>query len=161
MSTPLTAIVTVADVDARLSSQARIRLFAKNGGSTVDTTFQALCVAEANSRIRTITRSAFPDGLYVVGDTVDVEVVGRGVDIVCAIAASRHLANDETTAYARNGRAAEEFFRDINRNKDAQAAGSSTSPPLPRAAIRNQLDSQGIPTNSYVQQADGTEGTGY
>ena len=55
-----TQIVTVADVDARISTQARTRLFAKNGGGTVDTTYQSLCVAEANSRIRTWTRAAFP-----------------------------------------------------------------------------------------------------
>jgi hypothetical protein len=161
MSTPLTNIVTVADVDARLSSQARTRLFAKSGGSTVDLAFQSLCVAEANSRIRTITRSAFPDGLYVVGDTLDAEVVGRGVDLVIAIAASRHLATDETSGYARLGVQARDFFMALNRNADAQAAGSTTSPPLPRATIRNRYASDGQPTNVYTQQADGTEGTGY
>lgn len=161
MSTPLTAIVTVADVDARLSSQARVRLFAKSGGSTVDLVFQALCVAEANSEIRTITRSSFPDGLYIEGDVLDPFVVGQGCNLAISIAASRHLATDETSGYARLGNAAREFFRALNRNRDAQAAGSSTSPPLPRATIRNVYGNDGLATNPYTQQADGTESTGY
>ena len=76
-----TAIVTSADVTARLSTQAYARLFAKNGGATADTTFRDLCIAEANSEIRVLTRAAFPDGVYSTTDTLDVMIVGKAVDL--------------------------------------------------------------------------------
>lgn len=161
MSEPNNNIVTVADVDAMLSSQARIRLFAKNGGSTVDLVYQARCVAIANSKIQTWTNSAFPAGLYLVGDVLDAEAVLRGVHTAMGVAAELHLASDETSGYARLLAKAEEFFKRVNRNADAQLAGSSTSPPLPRATIRNVYGADGLATNPYTQQADGTESTGY
>ena len=72
--TEQTAIIATADITARLSTQAYTRLFAKNGGSTVDTAFRDLVIAETNSRIRSLTRAAFPDGLYEETDTIDPEV---------------------------------------------------------------------------------------
>lgn len=51
------ALASASDVQARLSDQAYRRLFAKNGGATVDGTFLALCLAEAESAAGT-TRSA-------------------------------------------------------------------------------------------------------
>ena len=157
----LTAIVTVADVDARLSTQARVRLFAKSGGSTVDLTFQALMVAEANSEIRTLTRAAFPAGIYSTTDTVDPQVVGEGVNLVIARAASRHLATDETSGYARLGVNAREFFRSLNRDRDARAPGSSQGPPLPIAVVSNLTDAEGQPTNPYVRNASSQTYSGF
>lgn len=154
-------IVVTADVTARLSTQAYTRLFAKNGGSTVDTTFRDLCIAEANSRIRTLTRAAFPDGLYEDDDTLDPEVVGRGVDLVCAIAASRHMSSDDNTAFAQRGRAAEQFFKDVNRAKDAQPPGSSTTPRKPRAEVVNTTNAAGDPSDPYNRAASGTDTTGF
>lgn len=155
------AIIVTADVTGRLSTQAYTRLFAKNGGSTVDATFLALCIAEANSRIRTMTRSAFPAGLYSTTDTLDPEVVGRGVDLVCMIAASRHLSNDETSGYHTNGKAAEAFFKALNRDADARAPGSTQGPPLPQAAVHNLTNASNVETNPYTRAADHQDSTGF
>ena len=70
-----TTIATSADLIARLATQAYTRLFAKSGGSTVDTTFRDLCLAEANSLFRTMTRAAFPSGVYTTTDTVDAQPI--------------------------------------------------------------------------------------
>lgn len=156
-----TQIVTVADVDARISTQARTRLFAKNGGGTVDTTYQALCVAEANSRIRTWTRAAFPDGLYTTDDTIDPEAIGRGVDVVLDIASSRHLATDETSGYAKHGKEAMEFFRSLNRDRDARLPGSTQGAPLPVATITGTVGENNLPTNPYVRMASGQSQGGF
>lgn len=156
-----TAIVTTADVTARLSTQAYGRLFAKNGGATADTDFRDLCIAEANSRIRILTRAAFPDGIYSTTDTLDPGVVGRGVDLVCAIAASRHASYAEDNGYAILGRAAEAFFKAMNRDADARAPGSSAVSPLPRASVTNLQTSGGVYTNSYTRAADGSDGSGF
>lgn len=156
-----TAIIAAADVTGRLSTQAYARLFAKNGGATADTTFRDLIIAEANSRIRTMTRAAFPDGLYATTDTLDPEVIGRGVDLVCAIAASRHASMDDDGAYARNGRAAEAFFRALTRDADARAPGASGGRPKPRAASVNLTDSAGVETNPYNRVADRLDGSDF
>lgn len=156
-----TAIVVTADVTARLSTQAHTRLFAKNGGSTVDTTFRDLCIAQANSEIRTLTRAAFPDGLYQDTDALDAEVVGKGVWLVCAIASSYHLSTDETSGYGANGNRAREFFRALNRDKDARAPGSSAVRPLPVAALNNDTDAAGVTTHPYQGIRDGSVGSGY
>lgn len=149
-----TAIVTTADVTARLSTQAYGRLFAKNGGATADADFRDLCIAEANSIIRVLTRAAFPDGIYSTTDTLDPGVVGKGVDIVCAIAASRHASYTEDGNYAILGREARAFFKALNRDADARAPGSSAVRPVPRASNVNITDANGVYTNPMTRAAD-------
>lgn len=156
-----TAIVTSADVTGRLSTQAHARLFAKNGGATVDTTFRDLIIAEANSEIRAMTRAAFPDGLYATTDTLDAVVVGKGVDLVCAIAASRHASYDEEGAYAQLGKNARAFFRALSRDTDARAPGSSAARPKPRATMQNDTDDAGVYTNPFTRAADRRDGSGF
>lgn len=156
-----TAIVTSADVTARLSTQAYARLFAKNGGATADTTFRDLCISEANSEIRVLTRAAFPDGIYATTDTLDVMIVGKGVDLVCAIAASRHVSFDDEGAFATLGRNARAFFKSLNRDADARAPGSSAVRPLPRASNANITNENGIPTNPLTRAADGYGGSDF
>lgn len=156
-----TAIVTSSDVTARLSTQAYARLFAKNGGNTADTSFRDLCIAEANSEIRSLTRAAFPDGIYATTDTLDAVVVGKGVDLVCAIAASRHASYDEEGAYAQLGKAARAFFKALNRDHDARAPGSSAERPRPRATLANAQTEGGVYTNPYTRSADQRDGSGY
>lgn len=160
----LTAIVATADVTARLSTQAYTRLFAKSGGSTVDTAFRDLCISEANSRVRTLTRAAFPSGIYVTTDTPDPEVVGRAVDIVCMIAASRHTSSaDENGAYRAAGRDAEKFFRDMSRDADARppVSNASVGDARPVADNRNLTDSAGVYTNPYGRAADRRDGSAF
>lgn len=156
-----TAIVTSADVTARLSTQAYARLFAKNGGATADTTFRDLCISEANSEIRVLTRAAFPDGVYATTDTLDVMIVGKGVDLVCAIAASRHVSFDDEGAFATLGRNARSFFKNLNRDADARAPGSSAVRSLPRATNVNITNENGIPTNPLTRAADGYGGSDF
>lgn len=159
-----TAIITTADITGRLSSQAYTRLFAKNGGSTVDTAFRDTIIAETNSRIRTLTRAAFPGGLYETTDTIDPEVIGRGVDIACMIAASRHTsAADEAGSYMAHGRAAERFFREMSRDADARPPNSNASVgrAKPRAGNRNVLDEAGAHTNPYTRAADRRDGSDF
>jgi len=156
-----TAIVTSADVIARLSTQAYARLFAKNGGATADTTFRDLCIAEANSIVRTMTRAAFPDGIYTTTDTLDPGVVGKAVDLVCAIAASRHASYTEDGNYAILGREARAFFKAMNRDADVRPPGASGVPAKPRASNLNITDSGGVHTNPYTRAADGSDGSGF
>ncbi len=153
----LTAIITTADITGRMSTQAYTRLYAKNGGSTVDTAFRDLIITEANSRIRTLTRAAFPAGLYETTDTVDPEVAGRGVDIANMIAASRHTsAVDESGSYMAHGRAAEKFFREMSRDADARPPNSNASvgTARPRAGNTNVIDDAGQYTMPYNRAAD-------
>lgn len=154
-------IVTPTDVIECLSTQAYNRLFAKNGGNTPDTSYRDRCIAEANSEIRVLTRAAFPDGLYQTGDTLDPLVVGQGVNLTIAIASSRHLATEETSGYARLGAKAREFFKSLNRDRDARAPGSSQGAPLPRPTVNNLTDAQGQPTNPYVRNASQQDTSGF
>ena len=117
----ITALTTLSDYTARLSTQAYNRLFAKDGGSTPDATYAALIVAEANSLFRTMTRAAFPDGVYTTGDTVDPAIVGCIVDLGCSIAASRHVSYDPEGGYAVGGARARAFIKELNRDADATA----------------------------------------
>lgn len=156
-----TAIVVAADVTARLSTQAYARLFAKNGGATADTTFRDLCIAEANSEIRVLTRAAFPDGVYTTTDTLDVMLVGKGVDLVCAIAASRHASYAEDGNYALLGRAARSFFKSLNRDADARAPGSSAVRAKPRATNVNLTNADGVETNPFSRAADGYDSSDF
>lgn len=156
-----TTIVTSADVIARLSTQAYARLFAKNGGATADTTFRDLCIAEANSVIRTMTRAAFPDGIYTTTDTLDPGVVGKAVDLVCAIAASRHASYSEDGNYAVLGREARAFFKAMNRDADVRPPGSTTTPAQPRATVTNVQTEGGVYTNAFVRAADQRDGSAF
>lgn len=156
-----TAIATTADLTARLSSQALTRLFAKSGGTTVDTAFRDVCLAEANSLFRAMTRAAFPDGVYTTTEVLDAAIVGAVVDLACEIAARRHTSWDETGAYAEGGRRAREFVKQINRDADARAPGSSAVRPDPVAVLTNDVDASGATTHPYQQIRDGELGSGF
>lgn len=149
-----TAIATSSDLTARLSTAMYARLFAKNGGATPDTTFRDLCIAEANSLFRTMTRVAFPAGIYSTTDTLDPAMVGCVVDLACEIAARRHGVWDESGAFAEQGKRARELIKQLNRDADARAAGSTNSPPNPRARVTNAIAPDGQETNVWSRQAD-------
>lgn len=149
-----TTIATAADLTGRLSTQVYTRLFAKSGGGTVDTVFRDLCLAEANSLFRTMTRVAFAQGVYSTTDTIDPAIVGCVVDLACEIAARRHGLWDEQGSFAEQGRKAREFIKALNRDFDARAPGSSQSPPLPRAEVLNARTDAGRDTNVFNRIAD-------
>lgn len=157
----ITALTTLSDYTARLSTQAYNRLFAKDGGSTPDATYAALIVAEANSLFRTMTRAAFPDGVYTTGDTVDPAIVGCIVDLGCSIAASRHTSYDPEGGYAVGGARARAFIKELNRDADARPPGSSTAPAQPRAVIALTEGADGSPNNPYGRIFNGTDGGGF
>ena len=122
------ALAAAADVQARLSDQAYRRLFAKNGGSTVDTVFLALCLAEAESELLTILAAAFPSGFESSGGTVDVVIVGWCVDLACERAAIRHLAATEGSGYFLGGERARKAARDMARDRDRRPVTAGTGP---------------------------------
>ena len=130
------------------------RLFAKNGGATPDTTFRDLCLAEANSLFRTMTRIAFPAGIYTTTDTLDPAMIGCVVDLACEIAARRHGVWDESGAFAEQGKRARELIKQLNRDADARAAGSTNAPPNPRARVNNAIAPDGQETNVWGRVAD-------
>ena len=130
------------------------RLFAKNGGGTPDTTFRDLCLAEANSLFRTMTRVAFPSGIYTTTDTLDPAMIGCVVDLACEIAARRHGVWDESGAFAEQGKRARELIKQLNRDADARAAGSTNAPPNPRARVNNATTGVNAYTNVWNRLAD-------
>lgn len=156
-----TAIAVTADVTGRLSAAAYTRLFAKNGGATVDATFLALCLAEANSLFRATTRAAFPGGVYSTTDTLDPALVGCVVDLCCEIAASRHASWDAEGAYAVQGKRAREFMKMLNRDIDLRAPGSGAGIAKPRATNNNLTDAGGVHTNPYGRAVDRIDGSDF
>ena len=157
----LTAVITYTDVTDRLATSAYQRLYAKNGGSTVDTSFRDVCVAEANSTFRVLTRAAFPDGVYSTTDTRDPAVVGWIVDLCNGIAYSRGASYDPDGGYAVKAREARANVKLMNRDADARAPGSSAVRPVPRAVNNNINDAAGTPTNSYTRAADRRDGSDF
>jgi len=155
------AIATAADLTGRLSTQAYARLYAKNGGATADTVFRDLCLAEANSLFRTLTRAAFPSGVSSTTDTLDPALVGCVVDLCNDIAASRHVSYDAENGYAIKGRDARAFVKHLNRDADTRAPGSSAVSPQPRAGNRNVDDAAGVPTSPYGRAADRRDGSAF
>lgn len=154
------AIFSSADITARLSTQAHARLFARNGGTVVDTAFRDLIVAEAESRIRMLTAAAFPAGFDAAGGTVDEALKGAGVDIACGLAASRHPSAGEGGAYVLAMTRAEEFLRKLKADQ-ARPVTSAAGPARPQAGSRNLTDDAGVPTNPFNRAADGRDATGY
>ena len=157
----LVNVATAADLTARLSTQAYQRLYARNGGATVDTAFRDLCLAEANSTFRTMTRAAFPAGVYQDTDTPDPMVVGLVVDLCNDIAASRHTSYSPENGYAMKGRDARALIKAMNRDADVRPAGSSQTPPRPRANLANDVDSAGVTTHPYQKLRDGEAPSGF
>ena len=81
--------------------------------------------------------------------------------MVIDIASSRHLATDETSGYAKRGRDAMEFFKSLNRDRDARLPGSTQGAPLPVATITGTVGESGQPTNPYVRMASGVTQGGF
>jgi len=154
------ALFTSSDISARLSTTAYQRLYARNGGSTVDATFLALMVAETESRVNMLTAAAFPAGFDATGGTVDVAIVGACVDICNGLAASRHPSASENGAYALAQRNAEEFLRKLKADQ-ARPVTSAAGPAKPRAGNRNETDENGEYTNPYSRSADGKTFSGF
>lgn len=155
------SVLAASDIQARLSTKAYQRLFAINGGTTIDSAFLALVVSEANSVGDTLTRAAFPDGFEGTGGTVDVAIVGAYADIALEIAAARHLTANDGSGYALAGKRAREYLARLSRDKDARPATSAAGRARPRATITNVNDAYGNPTNPYVRSADGSDNTGF
>lgn len=155
------AVLAASDVQARLSTKAYQRLFAINGGTTIDATFLALVVSEANSVGDTLTRAAFPDGFEGTGGTVDVAIVGAYCDLALEIAASRHLTANDASGYSFAGKRAREYLKSLNRDRDARPATSAAGRARPRAENSNITDTYGNPTNPYTRTADGKDGSGF
>lgn len=154
-------VLAASDVQARLSTKAYQRLFAINGGTTIDATFLALVVSEANSVGDTLTRAAFPDGFEGTGGTVDVAIVGAYCDIALEIAASRHLTANDASGYAFAGKRAREYLKSLNRDRDARPATSAAGRARPRAENSNVTDADGNPTNPYTRAADLKDNSGF
>ena len=144
-------VPAASDVQACLSTKAYQRLFAINGGTTIDATFRARRVGEANSVGDTLTRAAFPDGFEGTGGTVDVAIVGAYCDIALEIAASRHLTANDASGYAISGKRARDYLKSLNRDRDARPATSAAGRARPRAENSNVTDANGnrrIPTRA-------------
>jgi len=157
----LVAIITSADITARLDARAYLRLYAKSGGSTVDAAYVTTIVAEANSTFRTLTRAAFPEGVYSTTDTPDPAVVGWIVDLANGLAYKRGASFDAEGGYAVAAREARANIKLMNRDQDARAPGSSAERPLPVAALANDVDASGVTTHPYQGIRDGSIGSGY
>ena len=71
------------------------------------------------------------------------------------------MSFDEDGAFATLGRAARTFFKNLNRDADARAPGSSAVRPLPRATNVNITNENGIPTNPLTRAADGYGGSDF
>jgi len=155
------ALVSASDVQARLSSQAYARLFAKSGGATVDSTFLALCVAEAESQVRIWSQGHFPAGFDAAGGTVDTAIVGACVDVACYLAARRHPSAQEGEAYRRGFDDAREFFRALNRDRDARPVTSAAGRAQPRGTTNNTTDEAGDYTNPWSRVADRRDSSDY
>lgn len=122
------ALASAADLQARLSTQAYARLFAKNGGATADTAFRDMCLAEAQSEALTICAAAFPDGLEVSGGTVDIVIVGWVCDIACEKAAGRQPAATEMGGYFLAGQRARQGLRDMSKDRERRPVTAGTGP---------------------------------
>lgn len=157
----LVNVITYTDVTDRLATTAYQRLYSKNGGSTVDTAFRDVCVAEANSTFRVLTRAAFPDGVYQDSDTRDPAVVGWIVDLCNGLAYARGLSYDPDGGYAVKAREARANIKLMSRDADARAPGSSAVRPVPRATNRNVTDAAGVATNPYGRAADRRDGSAF
>jgi hypothetical protein len=74
--------------------------------------------------------------------------------LACEIAARRHGLWDEQGSFAEQGRRARELIKQLNRDADARAPGSTQTPPLPRAQALNVQTSVGQNTNVWNRIAD-------
>jgi hypothetical protein len=150
------AILTLDAVDARLSTQARIRLFAKNGGAVVDVAFEQLCVDDTNSLIATWTAAAFPQGFELPGGVVDKIIVRKAFAACCGLAASAHTSADPALgAYAKGLADAEKYFRALTRDDNARPVTSAAGRALPSAELQGTTDDAGAATRIYGDLADG------
>jgi hypothetical protein len=156
------AILSLAEVDARLSAQARTRLFAKNGGSVVDVAFEQLCIDDTNSLIATWTAAAFPAGFELPGGVVDKIIVRKAFAACCGVAASAHTSADPAMgAYAKGLADAEKYFRALTRDDNARPVTSAAGRAQPSAEISGTTDEAGNSTRVYGDLADGQTRSGF
>ena len=157
----MATLFTASDIQARLSSMAYTRLYAKSGGATVDSTFVTTIIAEADSAVRMVTKAAFPDGFDATGGTVDPAIIGACVDIANEIAASRHPAATEMSGYFLAGKRARDFLKSLNRDMDARPVTAATGRAKPRARTDNQTNDAGDSTSIFSRIADQKDVTGF
>lgn len=157
----MATLFSASDIQARLSTQAYTRLYAKSGGATVDATFVSTIVAEADSAVRMITKASFPDGFDAAGGSVDPAIIGACVDIANEIAASRHPAATENSGYFLAGRRARDFLKSLNRDMDARPVTSASGRAKPRGRTNNTLDIAGEPTSIFSRISDRKDNSGF
>lgn len=152
MSTP---ILTAADLD-RLPERTRVELLARDGGTTINTTFRDRMLAAANSAIAVWTRGAFPQGLVASGHAPDDIFIEWALDIFCYLAASKHTNAAVAKAYTPQFELAKASFRSLTRGQDPAPVTSGTSAEPTSVA----LGAVEVPTSFWGDPADGFGGAG-
>lgn len=154
-------ILTRADVTGRMSTSAYTRLYARNGGSTVDLVFLDQCITDAESEVRMLTAAAFPGGIDADGATVDAAITRAAVKICNGLAAEGSPNANEQSSYFEAANIARGFLKRLSRDDDARSVTVPQGRPVPRATMGGDEAADGTPTNSYSRARSGQDITGF
>lgn len=157
------ALITASDIQARMTTEAYDRVWDKDGTGSVDSSFQAVCIASATSEARMRCGAAFPEDWETNGATPDVAIV----DHVCALAIYKGVrlnpsAGGQVSPYEKAYKEALDFFDRLSRDDRNRLRTSYGGRARPRADIENLTRAgDGVETNAYVRSADQKDPSGF
>lgn len=153
--------ITSADITARLSTDAYLRLFDRNGTGAADATFLQECIDDACSQWCMWTGAALPGDWTAGGASVEPAVKRHLAWMACYAAAQGFPGAGGGNPYRQHWLDAKAFAADLSRDKDARLVTSAPGRSVPRATISNTTDQSGTPTNPYGQSADKVSPSGF
>ena len=149
--------VTLADVQARMGTQAYLKAFAQNGQASVDTTWLQThlddAIDEVESRLRKHFGDDFPSSL--VTNRMLIRAV---VSFTIAFATENHPGNgagangQQQGPYQAHRTRAEAILKQVC--ADLIRPSTSDERPNPRARVELDVDSEGTPTNPFSRIVD-------
>lgn len=153
--------ITSTDVSARLSSDAYLRLFDRNGTGAVDASFLQECIDDACSQWVMWTGAALPGDWTANGANVEPAVKRHLAWMTCYAAAQGFPGAGGGNPYRQHWLDAKAFAADLSRDRDARLVTSAPGRPVPQAHLGNATNASGIPTNPFSRAANGEDGSGY
>jgi hypothetical protein len=146
------------DITDRMSSDAYLRVFDRDGTGAADETFMETCAMDAESEASMRTGASFPGYFDEDGATVDPAIIRHMVALTIYNAVrlnpSAGGGEKELGAFEKSNKQALDFFDRLSRDDRNRLRTGAGGRARPRAAAINTTDDCGEPTNPFTRVMD-------
>jgi hypothetical protein len=156
------ALITAADIEARVPPDEYLKLYDRDGDGVADAAFVTTCITTADSRVRMqlYAHVGAPDA---AGGTVDEAIKAACVSYACleAVLYTPLYSDAAAAPYKAGADRADKFLERLAKDDRARVVTANTGRARPVASVSNATDADGLPTNPLGRAASGRDPSAY